>query len=531
MSENSNPGEFVLDDTPPAASAAVSDTGMTPTPEDTPTDTAPTEPADALSGEDEGKYLHLRLPHQNVHIQFSPFTSLTEADKKRPVSISLPGAALKSIVGSLSNIPNVELQNAEYWQDVMKDGAANIEPENVFAETAEDSTAEFVQAVDTDTGRLAPGYPTYKKVSNEALTGERAVLRFMDHVNLGGVVRVPCWNTGMWITIKPPSDSRLHQLSRQILDDKIRLGRHTMGAVYNNITIYYMDALIETIFSHIYQTNLKTNKSYAQVMSCHDIVPLVTMLAASIYRNGVPYQRACTFDPAKCIHVVEEKLDISKLLWVNRKALTKKQLSILSKSAAGSITEDDLIAYREENYKALPRTVKIKGDSADGFTIKLKVPTIAEHLASGHGWVGDIVQMVNTALGMDASQNARNQYINEQAAATELRQYGHWIENIIYDDNVSFETRDDLDSALDALSSDAETREEILKAVRKFITDSTLTVVGVPTYECPSCKKTNIDDSTSEVFKGIIPLNVYRTFFQLIVQLKNDIESRSQALE
>ena len=139
MSENSNPGEFVLDDTPPAASAAVSDTGMTPTPEDTPTDTAPTEPADALSGEDEGKYLHLRLPHQNVHIQFSPFTSLTEADKKRPVSISLPGAALKSIVGSLSNIPNVELQNAEYWQDVMKDGAANIEPENVFAETAEET--------------------------------------------------------------------------------------------------------------------------------------------------------------------------------------------------------------------------------------------------------------------------------------------------------------------------------------------------------------------------------------------------------
>ena len=138
--------------------------------------------------------------------------------------------------------------------------------------------------------------------------------------------------------------------------------------------------------------------------------------------------------------------------------------------------------------------------------------------------------MVNTALGVDASQNARNQYINEQAAATELRQYAHWIDNIIYDDNVSFENREDLDKAIDALSSDAVAREEILKAVRNFITESTLTMVGVPTYTCPSCNKSNVDDSTSEVFKGIIPLNVYRTFFQLIVQLKNDIEMRSQSL-
>lgn len=526
MIENQNPGEFVMDEgleSKPAVEQQPA--GTEPAPE------ATAEPAQVLpESDDEGKYLHLRLPHQNVHIDFSPFSKLTDADKKRPLTISLPSSSLKSILGSLNNIPNVELQSAEQWEAVMKDGAANIEPEEVFSTTADDTSAEFVQAVETETGRMAPGYPTYKKVSNEALTGERAVLRFMDHVNLAGVVRVPCWNTGMWITIKPPSESRLHQLSRQILDDKIRLGRHTQGAVFNNMTIYYMDALIEVIFDNIYQTNLKTNKSYAQVMSCHDIVPLVTMLAASIYRNGVPYQRACTFDPSKCIHVVEEKLDISKLLWVNRKALTKKQLSILAKQAAGSITEDDLAAYREENYKALPRLFKVKTSSSDGFSIKLKVPTIAEHLASGHGWVGDIVQMVNTALGVDASQNARNQYINEQAAATELRQYAHWIDNIIYDDNVSFENREDLDKAIDALSSDAVAREEILKAVRNFITESTLTMVGVPTYTCPSCNKSNVDDSTSEVFKGIIPLNVYRTFFQLIVQLKNDIEMRSQSL-
>ena len=513
-----NPGEFVLDDTPTATPHTETETE------------AAAEPADAL-GQDDDKYMHLRLPHQNVQLHFTPFSELTERDKAKPFIISLPGSTLQSVLGSIDRIPNVEIKNSEHWSAVLRDGAANIESDGVFHTTANDPDADFGQFVELESGKLAPGYPTYKNISNEALTGERAVLRFMDHVNAGGVFRLPCWNTGMWITIKPPSDKRLHQLSRQILDDKVRLGRHSMGASFNNVTTFYADAILETIFSHIYQTNVKSNKTYADLLSCHDILPLVYGLAASIYRNGVPYQRACTFNPESCHHVIEEKLDMSKLLFVNRKALTKKQLAILSKHTAGAITEEDLKAYREENYKAVDRFVKINGSGEDGFTIKLKVPTIAEHLASGHRWIGDIVQMVNAALGMDASQNARNQYINEQGAATELRQYAHWIDDIIYGDNVHFENRSDLDEALDGLSSDSAIREEIMEAVRKFITESTLTMVGVPTYKCPSCQGQNTDATTGEAFKGIIPLNVYRTFFQLIVQLKNDIEQRSQALD
>ena len=527
MTTPENPGSFELDDTPAQQPA---ETGMTPVTESEAPTVSADEPASALPTDD-GEYVHLRLPHQNVDIQFTPFSDLTGIERHRPVMITLPSSTLESVLGAIGKIPNVEIKNQERWKDALQDGAANIETDGVFHTTANDPDAEFVQAVETESGRMAPGFPTYKAVSNETLTGERAILRFMDHVNLGGVLRLPCWNTGMWITIKPPSDKRLHQLARQVLDDKIRLGRHSMGASFNNVSVFYADAILETLFTHIYQTNVKSNKAYAEMLSCHDILPLVLGLAASVFRNGVPYQRACTFDPTKCNHVIEEKLDLSKLLWVNRKALTKKQLAILSKSSAGAITDDDLKAYAEENYKAVNRFVKINEKSEQSFTIKLKVPTIAEHLASGHRWVGDIVQMVNAALGMDASQNARNQYVNEQGAATELRQYAHWIDNIVYGDNVQFETRADMEQALDMLSADNVAREEILEAVRKFITESTLTLVGIPTYTCPKCKGHNVDDSTGEPFKGIIPLNVYRTFFLLIVQLKNDIELRSQALD
>ena len=527
MTNPENPGSFELDDTPEAQAAPT--LSVQETQQETPKEVVE-EPASALPT-DENEQAHLRLPHQNVSVQFNPFSEITKNERHRPVMISLPSSTLESVLGAINKIPNVEIKNQDRWKDAIQDGAANIETDGVFHTTANDPDAEFVQAVETESGRMAPGFPTYKSVSNESLSGERAVLRFMDHVNLGGVLRLPCWNTGMWITIKPPSDKRLHQLSRQVLEDKIRLGRHSMGASYNNVTVFYADAILETLFSHIYQTNVKSNKAYADMLSCHDILPLVLGLAASVFRNGVPYQRACTFDPTKCNHVIEEKLDLSKLLWVNRKALTKKQLAILSKSSAGAITDDDLKVYAEENYKAVNRFVKINEKSEMGFTIKLKVPTIAEHLASGHRWVGDIVQMVNAALGMDASQNARNQYVNEQGAATELRQYAHWIDNIIYGDNVQFENRADMEQALDALSADNVARDEILEAVRKFISESTLTMVGIPTYTCPNCKGHNVDDSTGEPFKGIIPLNVYRTFFLLIVQLKNDIELRSQALD
>jgi hypothetical protein len=154
------------------------------------------EPANALPA-DENKQAHLRLPHQNVEVQFNPFSELNSKDRHRPVMISLPSSTLESVLSAINKIPNVEIKNQDRWKDAIQDGAANIETDGVFHTTANDPDAEFVQAVETESGRMAPGFPTYKSVSNESLSGERAVLRFMDHVNLGGVLRLPCWNTGM----------------------------------------------------------------------------------------------------------------------------------------------------------------------------------------------------------------------------------------------------------------------------------------------------------------------------------------------
>ena len=52
---------------------------------------------------------------------------------------------------------------------------------------------------------------------------------------------------------------------------------------------------------------------------------------------------------------------------------------------------------------------------------------------NNHG-VDNLVENVNTVLGMDASDRDRNAKINQLGQATVLRQYTHWIESIEYGD-------------------------------------------------------------------------------------------------
>ena len=86
--------------------------------------------------------------------------------------------------------------------------------------------------------------------------------------------------------------------------------------------------------------------------------------------------------------------------------------------------------------------------------------------------------------------------------------------------------RETLSNIMNRISSQDDIRNEIIEAVRNYIDHTSLTVIGIPTYKCPACGGENKVEGTQESFEGIIPLDVYNTFFLLLVQAVGRIISR-----
>lgn len=471
------------------------------------------------------------MNRQSVRVEMSIAAPGELDPKKAYLYLDLPTNLQDVWTEQFRNAPNIDLRTQGIngkvsWDQSVRESLEYMRKDKAFLSTLEDPSAEFGQYVRHDNIELKPGAPKFGAISGENLDGERAVFRFLSHMEMGAVFRMPLWNTGMWLTLKAPGEDALLEMNRRMLSDKIDLGRQTDGAVYSNFSVFAAQVIMSTVMENIYQMNLKTEKNPLSLISVHDIIPLAMGLAATIWNNGFVYRRACTHDVAKCTHIVEEKLDISKLLFVNRKALSPKQLAIMAKTKTGEITEADLNAYREENYKAQTRSVVIRKGQPTEFVLRMRVPTVMEHFESGNVWINDLKDSVNKTLTIDAGDNERNVFLEQHSKATMLRQYIHWIESVQFGEDNTVTGRDALQKIMDRLSSQDDVRDEIINAVREYIDHTSLTVVGVPTYKCPNCNGENKVKGTQEAFEGIIPLDVYNAFFLLLVQAVGRIISR-----
>ena len=104
-----------------------------------------------------------------------------------------------------------------------------------------------------------------------------------------------------------------------------------------------------------------------------------------------------------------------------------------------------------------------------------------------------------------------------------MRQYAHWIESVeaggsLIDDIESIE------QIVDTMSSVDEIRVKYFNEVIKYIDDSTMALIAVPTYECPKC--TEAQPAPIARFPHLLPIDVMSSFFTLLVQKLQKIHSR-----
>ena len=430
--------------------------------------------------------------------------------------IAIAMCDLEEFTKAMNEAPNIDVEGSEkgrQWMQALQEAMTLFSRNNVFKGSIERAEALWRQNVEHEGEKLGAAKPRSKSTGGPSqLSGDKAVFKLTDAMGLGTVVQVPLWHTGIWVTLKAPSDGALLELERSIAFEKIELGRHTNGVVFSNSSVYVVNRLVNFVLEHVYDSSLKTTstKALKREILTTDLPLLVWGIVCAIYPNGYPLSQPCTSDVESCQNVTEEMLNITKLCWTDNNALSGKQKAHMA-DRSRRFQHEDLVNYQQEHNTPQSRTVNIN----DAVSVRLSVPTLDMYESAGFKWVDGIVRLVEDSFDQEIKGDDRNRYITEQGMATALRQFSHWVKEItIGEDNVV--DRDTIDSLLDRLSSDRDASETLFAEINKLIDDSTLSLVAIPQYQCPKCGGNQAHAHPK--YPNLIPLGVAALFFTLLGQ-------------
>ncbi len=352
--------------------------------------------------------------------------------------------------------------------------------------------SEWVQRVEIEGERFgiaAPRFGDEKEIG--PLSGDRAVQIMQGVLGLGATLRVPLWHTGIYVTIKAPSDSELFELHRLIGTEKATLGRAIHGFLYSNSSVLTNMHLVDFILRHVYTASVSFENpvDLKQIIDLDDLQTLIWGALCTIYPAGYPYRRPCVKGPQACDHVVVENLAISKLLFVNHRRLTEGRRKHM-KRRSHKATMEDIARYKADESHKVPNEIVVD----ENVRVYLRNPTLAEYEESGSGWIRSLQESTDAAFAGRLSADETNNYIVQAAKTEAINNYAHYIEKIVIrnkraDGDNTITDRETLSRTLAAMSADQNVYTTIIEGIGKYIDDRALAITALPRYSCPKCEQ------------------------------------------
>lgn len=470
-------------------------------------------------------------PKVDVIYTSNPFSAAkSSSNEGLDITLQLPSDHPEQTNEILRQLPNVDYSSdapAREWASVL-DKSSDIQPrDSVFRDTLAREGSVWRQGPTTPSGELLGSYPKFKPVGGVELVGASAISRLRAYRGLGSMYRVGLWNSGFWMTITAPSEPEILELHNLISQDRAQLGRRSYGLSFSNTTSIYADRIVAFALEHIYNTslNVKPGTDLRSLIKSNDIPAIACAVAASMHPNGFNYERGCLANPEECKHVITERISIEKTHLVDTNSLTAWQVAHMSKMTHNSMEEADVLRYQEEMVIAQKRKYSLDEKSDNPVTAYMRVPTVLQYIESGHRWINEITALVDRAMTKETTNDQRNTYLIKHGQATTLRMYGHWIDSLEFS-GADVKDRETIDDALNTISADNNLRTDFVKSVQHYISHSNISVVGVPSFVCPSCKGVNITDKPHPEIRDAIPIDVYQTFFEVIAQRVRTISER-----
>ena len=507
---------------------------------------AQTEPKDTSEAEQQAPENTEYVLKRTAENADQTFITSTPRTAGAPDVVVIPPENTEVIRESLANTPNLDILKSGgqmRWLETVKEAVTMTPMSGMYTKRLADTKAAFAQQVEYGGQILRGVAPSLNpKPGRREEEGEMALIKLMTHMGVGGFFRAPLWNSGIWVMFKPASEDELDELNRIIYSDKVQLGRWSYGLALGNSTVYTLDRVFDFCLSKVYQTSVRTEELPLEKLRDYilpqDAMSFIWGFLCANYPSGFHYETPCINDPSKCTHVFEENLNVTKLQWADSSMLTESQKAHMCGFSGNSKSLESMKKYQEEMKATKSRRVVLNEGTKHEVAFVLKTPTMTEYITQGHQWVSSIVEAVNRALGSNATDRERNDQITRQSKAATICQYAHWIESLEYgeitanpnnpDDNAVavIRNQETLLESLKSLSSIDSIRNKIIDAVKDYIEESTVSIIGVPAYTCPVCQKDQVGETKYPRRTTVIPLDILQVFFALLIQRLSRIENR-----
>lgn len=480
----------------------------------------------ATSSDDEPYFREL-TPADNTLVEAPVFSPLRDKDR-RPVReedfislLNVDVAELNTLTQNFKQLDVLSNEEGDEYLDMIREGQANLLRGQALLGSIMRTTALWTQAVTADGQKIKLSNPKFGESGEGGrLVGEAAMIKVQAMTGLGQVVRVPLWHSGIWLTIKAPTEAQLLELDRRIQMEKIEMGRRTAGLIFSNMSVYHNSFLVNFVLAQTFEATVKYTKvdELKSLIRVTDIPTMIWGLLCATYPQGHRFRQPCVADPTKCRHVLEEMLNISKLCFTDDRVLSDSQRKFMTQRLAKHNPEQIENYQKEHKFNTHSVLELQKADRANevpSIVVALKVPSIAEYERSGFAWVDGTVAAIDEAFGGTLKGQERNDYILERGYATALRQYGYWIEKIVMNDGKDvIDEPQTIEDVIGALTGNQDIYTAFLEGVRKFIDITTISLIGIPKFDCPSCGKPPTEEYSRH--PNLIALDVANVFFTLI---------------
>lgn len=429
--------------------------------------------------------------------------------------VILPAATASAMEKKIEESAAFVSQSGEEIEDYLRtigESFGALPHGNVFESASRRPEANWAFEIPSSVGMLAGKRPSFMSSADTQYTGDKARLLARSALNLGTVFQVPLWHSGFWVTIKALGDDQLLEAERRIMQERQQLGRQTYGQIFSNTMAFTNETLLDLVLRNVYDTslNVKRVSDIREYIRLPDLHALIWGMACATWAGGFQYRRACVADPASCNHVIEEKVNLGVLQATDKSILTENQIKHMTSRKRGSMSVDSVKNYVSEFKVGLPKQYVI----SDELSVVLRTPMIDDHISSGRRWANTIEETYAQAMTMEPAE--RQAFLNNQARATLLREYAHYVESINIKGAVFTDTPT-VEQLLNDFSERDDLRVKITEAVRTYLDDTLVSFIAIPTYECPSCGGKQPTTNHAR-FPELIPIDVTNVFFQLMVR-------------
>lgn len=302
--------------------------------------------------------------------------------------------------------------------------------------------------------------------------------------------------SGFYVTFDAPDEMDLCDYDFSYALESSIVGVSTTGMLLNASSGIYLAHQINFALNHVSDCSLVHNRENirTKILSHLDerdygffvLAPLVAK-----FLGGYPFTLECSV--GTCNNKRDAIINLARILWYDRKALTKKQLELAEKfNHSSSMDEKSYLEYRGEHSKikeSRPLIHTTPGGDCVYFT--LEHCSIGEYIDHSTKWVKNVSDDNNVVMSTLATEKQRHSHLAKRAESRRLLRYAHLVKSIDVETDAgelsSITDKGEIEKQLIKFCAKPTLVREVERKIGSFIVASSISLVGYMAFECDAC--------------------------------------------